>query len=68
MEYCRRYQKTVTVISDCSTGELVSPEGTQDEKTQDTGPESGGAHQGDDFSEPRLLHRPRHRKAPILLT
>ena len=38
MEYCRRYQKTVTVISDCSTGELVSPEGTQDEKTQDTGP------------------------------
>ena len=48
-------------------GELVSPEETQDVKTQDTGPRQlRYTHQRNDFSEPRLLHFPSHRNTTFL--
>ena len=40
----------------------VQLEETQDEKMQDTDPESYGARQRIDFSEPKLSHLPIHRK------
>ena len=40
----------------------MSPEKTQDVRTQDTGPDNWGTHQRNYFSEPRLLHSPIHRK------
>ena len=43
----------------------VSPEGTQDLKTQDA---SWEAYQRNDFSKPRLLHLPTHRKVLGSLT
>ena len=42
---------------------MVSPEKTQDVKIQDTGPDSWGIYQRNDFSEPRLLYLPIQRKA-----
>ena len=41
---------------------IVSPEETQDVKTQDTGPRQLSAYQKNAFSEPRLLHLPIHSK------
>ena len=51
-----------------SKGDLVSPEGTQDVKTQILAPDSWAAYQRNDFSEPRLLHLPIHRKVINSLT
>ena len=43
---------------------ITHPGETQDEKAQDIlTPESWGAYQKNDFSEPRLLHLSMHRKA-----
>ena len=40
------------MIKATTDGELVSPEKTQDVKTQGTGPDNWGAYQRNDFSEP----------------
>ena len=45
-----------------------SPEEAQMWKTENTAPDSWGAYQRNDFSEPRLLHLPIHRKALNSLT
>ena len=42
---------------------IVSPEETQDVQDRVPAPDSWGAYQEDDFSEPRLLHHPTYRKA-----
>ena len=44
------------------------PEEAQMWKTENTAPDSWGAYQRNDFSEPRLLHLPIHRKALNSLT
>ena len=51
-----------------SDGELVRPEGTQDGRTQASGPERGGPRRRDDVSEPRLLHLLTRGKALNALT
>ena len=51
-----------------ATPQTVHPEGTQDEKNRTLALDSWGANQRNDFSEPRLLHLPIHRKALDSLT
>ena len=46
----------------------VSPEEIQDVTIQDTGPRKLRSYQRNEFSEPRLLHLPIHRKALNSLT
>ena len=51
-----------------ATPQTVHPEGTQDEKNRTLALDSWDANQRNDFSEPRLLHLPIHRKALDSLT
>ena len=64
----RASEPRVTEAAAASDGELVRPEGTQDGRTQASGPDRGGARRRADFGEPRLLHLLTRGKALNALT
>ena len=55
-------------LSHCCSPTSVHPEGTRDERTQDTGPRELRCRSKDGFSKPRLLHLSLGRKALNSLT